>query len=76
MLNYFREGRESQFATTGRRWYNFLSGAALLVILGLVFMSIAPAWILWIAIPQGIAVDIWLTRKWTREDALKRSSAM
>ena len=71
MLNYFRETQEARIATPGRRIYNYASGAVILLVMALVFANLAPLWIFWIAFPVSLIMDIFLTRKWIREDALR-----
>ncbi|WP_426978248.1 hypothetical protein ACQCSU_03210 [Pseudarthrobacter sp. O4] len=71
MLNYFRERQEALGATPGRRIYNYASGAVILVVMALVFAVLAPAWIFWIAFAVSCVLDVFLTRKWIREDALR-----
>lgn len=71
MLNYFRETQEARIATPARRIYNYASGAVILVVMALVFANLVPLWIFWIAFPVSIVLDIFLTRKWVRQDALR-----
>jgi membrane protein implicated in regulation of membrane protease activity len=71
MLNYIRERQEALGATPGRRIYNYASGAVILAVMALVFANLAPLWIFWIAFPVSIVLDVFLTRKWIRDDALR-----
>ncbi len=71
MLNFFREAQEARLATPGRRIYNYASGAVILGVVALVFANLAPLWIFWIAFPVSLVLDVFLTRKWIREDALR-----
>ena len=70
MLNYFRETQEARIATPGRRFYNYVSAAVILIVMALVFTGLVPLWIFWIAFPMSLVLDALLTRKWVREDAL------
>ncbi|UEL29448.1 hypothetical protein [Pseudarthrobacter sp. L1SW] len=70
MLNYFRETQEARIATPGRRFYNYVSAAVILIVMALVFAGLVPLWIFWIAFPMSLVLDALLTRKWVREDAL------
>jgi hypothetical protein len=71
MLNYFREAQKARIGTPGRRIYNYASGSVILVVMALVFANLAPLWIFWIAFPVSLVWDVFLTRKWIREDALR-----
>jgi membrane protein implicated in regulation of membrane protease activity len=71
MLNYFRERQEALNATPGRRIYNFVSAAVILAVMAGVFAGLAPLWMFWIAFPVSVVLDVFLTRKWIREDALR-----
>ncbi len=75
MLKHFREAQEARIATSGRRIYNYASGAVVLVVMALVFANLAPLWIFWIAFPVSLVLDVILTRKWIREDALRDDRA-
>lgn len=70
MLNYFRETQEARIATPGRRFYNYVSAAVILMVMAMVFAGLVPLWIFWIAFPMSLVLDALLTRKWVREDAL------
>jgi hypothetical protein len=71
MLNHFRETSEARNATPGRRIYNYVSVALQLAVGVWVFTTLAPAWIFVVAVAILWVLDIFLTRKWVREDALK-----
>lgn len=71
MLNYIRERQEALGATSGRRIYNYASGAVILAVMALVFAGLAPTWIAWSAFVVSVVLDVFLTRTWIREDALK-----
>lgn len=71
MLTYIRERQEALGASPGRRIYNYASGAVILVVMALVFAGLAPLWIFWIAFPVSLVLDVFLTRKWIKEDALR-----
>lgn len=71
MLNYFRERQEALDATSGRRIYNYASGAVVLAVMALVFAGIAPVWASWATLIASCVLDVFLTRKWISEDALR-----
>ena len=71
MLNYFRERQEALNATSGRRFYNYASGAVVLVVMALVFVGLVSIWISWATFAGSLVLDAFLTRKWIREDALR-----
>lgn len=71
MLNYFRERQDALDATSGRRVYNYASGALVLGVMALVFAGLAPIWASWATLVASCALDVFLTRKWIREDALR-----
>lgn len=71
MLTYFRERQESLAASPVRRIYNYASGAVVLIVMAVVFVGSAPLWFFWIIFPLSLILDIFLTRKWIREDALR-----
>lgn len=71
MLNYFREAQEARIATPGRRIYNYASGALVLAVMALVFANLAPIWVSWATLVASCALDVFLTRKWIREDSLR-----
>ncbi|BCW68925.1 hypothetical protein NicSoilB4_36880 (plasmid) [Arthrobacter sp. NicSoilB4] len=75
MRTYFRERQEALGATRGRRIYNYASGAVVLVLMALVFAGLAPQGIFWIVFPASLLLDVYLTRKWIREDALRAHRA-
>lgn len=71
MLDYFRERQEALDATSGRRIYNYASGAVVLGVMALVFAGVAPVWVSWATLIASCILDVLLTRKWIREDALR-----
>ncbi len=71
MLNYLRERQEALDATTGRRIYNYVSGLLVLAAMAAVFAGIAPIWAAWAVLVVSCLLDVLLTRKWVREDALR-----
>jgi hypothetical protein len=71
MLNYIRERQEALGATPGRRIYNYASGALVLAVMALVIAGLAPIWISWATLVASCVLDVFLTRKWIREDALR-----
>ena len=75
MLTYVRERQEALEASSGRRIYNYASGAVILVLMALVFAGLAPQGIFWIIFPVSLVLDVFLTRKWIREDALRAHQA-
>lgn len=75
MLIYFRERQDALGATPGRRIYNYASGAVILVFMAVVIAGLAPLWIFWIAFPVSLVLDVFLTRRWIREDALRAHRA-
>ena len=75
MLTYVRERQEALAASSGRRIYNYASGAVVLVLMVLVFAGLAPQGIFWIVFPVSLVLDVFLTRKWIREDALRTHQA-
>lgn len=75
MLTLVRERQEALEASLGRRIYNYASGAVILVLMALVFTGLAPQGIFWIVFPTSLVLDVFLTRKWIREDALRAHRA-
>ncbi|MEC5193241.1 MULTISPECIES: hypothetical protein [unclassified Arthrobacter] len=71
MLNYFREMQEARFATRGRRTYGYVSAGIVIAVMGLVFAGPAPLWIFWATFAASCVLDVVLTRKWIRDDALE-----
>ena len=71
MLNYFRERQDALDATSRRRIYNYASGALVLAVMALVFAGLAPLWASWATLLASCALDVFLTRKWIRDDALR-----
>jgi hypothetical protein len=39
--------------------------------MALVFANLAPIWVSWATLVASCALDVFLTRKWIREDALR-----
>lgn len=71
MLNYIRERQEALGAAPGRRIYNYASGAVILATIALVLSGLAPIWIFWATFAASCVLDVFLTRTWIRNDALR-----
>ena len=71
MLNYFRERQDALEATSRRRIYNYASGALVLAVMALVSAGLAPLWVSWATLLASCSLDVFLTRKWIRDDALR-----
>ncbi|NYD77613.1 hypothetical protein [Arthrobacter cupressi] len=75
MLNYFRERQQALEVNPQRRAIGYVSGAVVVALMVLVFVGIIPQWIFWAAFAASCVLDITLTRKWVRDDALKAHQA-
>ena len=73
MLKYMRERSEARIATPGRRNYNYASTAILMAVGTWVFSTGEPGWIFVVAVAAVAALDVFLTSKWVRQDALRDS---
>lgn len=71
MLNYIRERQEALDATSGRRIYNYASGAVIIAVIAIVFTGLASIWLSWATFVASCLLDFFLTRRWIREDALR-----
>lgn len=71
MLNYFHEMQEARFATSARRIYGIASAGFVVAVMALVFSGLAPLWIFWSTFAISCVVDAFLTRQWSRRDALE-----